>query len=333
MAAITVIIPVYNVEDYLERCVNSVLAQSFTDYTVILVNDGSTDGSGALCDRLSARHPQFSVIHQRNRGLGGARNTGIEAADGEYLLFLDSDDYLHPEALARCYELATRQRCDMVLFDQVAVDEAGNLGAVYDCRPVKPNVRLCGEAAKAAVAVSSACNRFCKRTLFTETDIRFPGRVWYEDLRTVPKLIPYANAVYYDNTRPLYYYFQRSTSIMHTPNPERLVGERLAAIEAIWYYFEQNGLLDRYREEVKFLWIFHAFILPVRELQAGVAAFEPYADRLRAAMQVYCRNPAESPYLSTLTRKERLLFNLYWKRWYKTARALAACNRWLKTLR
>ena len=92
----SVVIPVYNVKDYLPKCVDSVLAQDFDDYELVLVDDGSTDGeSGAICDRYAAAHPErIRVIHKPNGGLGDARNVGLEAAAGEYLVFIDSDDYI-----------------------------------------------------------------------------------------------------------------------------------------------------------------------------------------------------------------------------------------------
>ena len=92
----SVVIPVYNVKDYLPKCIDSVLAQDFTDYEVILIDDGSTDGeSGAICDRYAAAHPErIRAIHKPNGGVGEARNVGIEAAQGEYLIFIDSDDYI-----------------------------------------------------------------------------------------------------------------------------------------------------------------------------------------------------------------------------------------------
>ena len=99
----SVVIPVYNVKDYLPKCIDSVLAQDFEDYEVILIDDGSTDGeSGAICDRYAAAHPErIRAIHKPNGGVGEARNVGIEAAQGEYLIFIDSDDYIAPQHVPR----------------------------------------------------------------------------------------------------------------------------------------------------------------------------------------------------------------------------------------
>lgn len=104
MPQFSVIVPVYNVERYLVTCVNSVLEQSFTDIELILIDDGSTDNSGALCDAYSMQDPRVHTIHQANGGLGEARNTGILAAAGEWILFLDSDDYWERDALSRIAE-------------------------------------------------------------------------------------------------------------------------------------------------------------------------------------------------------------------------------------
>ena len=98
---ISVIVPVYNVEGYLARCVDSILGQTYENLEVILVDDGSRDGSGALCDAFARQDHRVKVIHKPNGGLSSARNTGIDAAQGEYLAFVDSDDWLEPDAYAQ----------------------------------------------------------------------------------------------------------------------------------------------------------------------------------------------------------------------------------------
>ena len=101
---ISIIIPVYNAEEYLDRCLESISEQSYMSYEVILVDDGSTDSSPLICDRYSATDPRFRTIHKRNGGVSTARNAGIDLAKGEYLMFVDSDDALLPEALERMME-------------------------------------------------------------------------------------------------------------------------------------------------------------------------------------------------------------------------------------
>ena len=110
----SVVIPAYNVAEYLEKCVASVRAQTCADWEVLLVDDGSTDGvTGALCDALGQGDDRIRVIHQENGGLGADRNTGLEAARGEYLVFLDSDDYLAPHMLETLRQRIGATHCDL----------------------------------------------------------------------------------------------------------------------------------------------------------------------------------------------------------------------------
>lgn len=114
---VSVVIPVYNVEKYLAQCVDSVLAQTWGDYEVILVDDGATDSSGAMCDEYAAKDSRIRVIHRPNGGLSAARNTGLDAVNGEYVYFLDSDDYIEPTALADLVSAAAQEQADVVFFD------------------------------------------------------------------------------------------------------------------------------------------------------------------------------------------------------------------------
>ena len=123
MAEISVIVPVYNVRDYLKKCVDSVLAQSYNDWELILVDDGSLDGSGELCDALAAEDERIRVLHQANAGVGPARNAGLDASGGRYILFLDSDDSYEPFAFERLLNLAESTHADLAAAGAVCVDE------------------------------------------------------------------------------------------------------------------------------------------------------------------------------------------------------------------
>ena len=114
---ITIIIPIYKVEKYLPRCLNSVLAQTFTDWQAILVDDGSPDNSGIIADKYAAQDNRFIVIHKQNAGVSAARNDALNVANGEYIMFLDSDDCIHPQTMEILYGLATRENADVVSFD------------------------------------------------------------------------------------------------------------------------------------------------------------------------------------------------------------------------
>ena len=117
MPQFSIIIPVYRVEEYLEKCVDSILAQTCQDFELLLIDDGSPDGSGAICDRYAASHPnQVRALHQPNGGAGAARNNGLRHAKGKYLSFLDSDDFFEPDMLEKAYEKAEETKADFVVF-------------------------------------------------------------------------------------------------------------------------------------------------------------------------------------------------------------------------
>ena len=115
MAEIDVIVPVYNNEDYIEDCIKSILAQSFTDFRLVIIDDGSTDRSGEICDSFSSKDERIEVIHQKNGGVSSARNAGIAALRSPYFCFVDSDDMIHTDYLANMYQLMQERKADLVI--------------------------------------------------------------------------------------------------------------------------------------------------------------------------------------------------------------------------
>lgn len=128
----SLIIPVYNVIQYLNRCLESVLAQTFMDYEVIIVDDGSTDGSGAVCDEFRRRAPGWKVVHRENKGLASARNEGLRMATGEYVFFLDSDDYIEKEFLMKTWYALSTDAYDACSFGVRRIDHVGEY--LYEMR-------------------------------------------------------------------------------------------------------------------------------------------------------------------------------------------------------
>lgn len=120
---ISVIIPVYNVEEYLRECIDSVLSQTYENYEIILVNDGSTDSSGKICDEYAEKCDKITVIHKENSGPSKTRNMGLVVAKGEYIYFLDSDDYIKPEAFERLVSVIEKQNSDFVFFDAKSFED------------------------------------------------------------------------------------------------------------------------------------------------------------------------------------------------------------------
>ena len=122
MPKVSVVIPVYNVEKYLDKCVNSILSQTYTDFELILVDDGSPDNCPKMCDEWAKKDSRIIVIHKENGGVSAARNDGIVRASGDYLLFVDSDDYINKDLLKVCYENLLNQDLDILSFNYAFVD-------------------------------------------------------------------------------------------------------------------------------------------------------------------------------------------------------------------
>ncbi len=124
---VSVIIPVYNAENYLDRCIESAVKQTYTNIEIILVDDGSADKSGAICDSWAKKDSRIRVIHKSNEGAGLARNTGLDIADGEYVLFIDSDDFIHPETVKSCVSAAEKDNSEIVLYGRADVRGDGSI--------------------------------------------------------------------------------------------------------------------------------------------------------------------------------------------------------------
>lgn len=314
----SVVIPVYNVKEYLERCVTSVLNQPCADYEMILVDDGSTDGSGALCDRLALRSPKIRVIHQKNGGLGAARNTGIEHALGDYLVFIDSDDYIDASMLPDLAAKIDETHADIITFG-FQTDNNGNTSAVFIDPLPENRIFTLADTPTLLLALPNAWNRIYTRKLFLETGIRYPGRVWYEDIRTTTKLFAKAQSVVCIQ-KPYYYYVVRENSITRNSNVDRN-HEIVDAFDDLLGWYRENGLYETYRDELCRLAIDHLFLAAsVRVLMADPK--HPLLREFYQYMQRHFPQFQSNRYVSQLPRAKKIAFDLLCKKRYRIVRAL-----------
>ena len=317
---ISVIVPVYNVADYLPACMDALLCQSCQSWEIILVDDGSTDGkSGALCDAYAERHPELvRVIHQANGGLGAARNTGIEAAKGEYLLFVDSDDTLAPEALERLSAWVKESHADMYVFGFCYVTEAGEQAGEPRLSAVTGQPVTLADEPAMLLDSPSACFRLWKRELFADGTVRFPGRVWYEDLCTTPKALLRARSIV-QKPDALYRYLLRVGSIMRNDNLRRNL-EILNALETVRSDFERNGVLAQYRPWLCYLAVDSVTAAARRVLMADPKA--EYLPEFLAYVRKHYPDYRSCELLPRLGKKKLILLRLLEGRHYKIARSL-----------
>ena len=209
---LSIIVPVYDVENYLQKCIDSILAQTFTDFELILVDDGSPDNCPALCDAAAAKDARIRVLHQKNGGLSAARNAGLDVARGEWIGFVDSDDYIAPEMYEILYKAVQSTGADLALCDYVKVDETGAL--CTQTHVAVPQKSLTGrELLQKAywTTVQIACNKLYHRTIFAQ--LRYPVGKLNEDFFVIPEIcLNTQKAVVVPDV--LYYYVQRGDSIM-----------------------------------------------------------------------------------------------------------------------
>lgn len=212
---VSVVVPVYRVQEYLERCVDSLVAQSHAKLEIILVDDGSPDRCGELCDAYAARDIRVRVIHQPNAGLSAARNAGMRIARGEYLAFVDSDDWVHEEYVATLLRLVHDHDADisMCLFSWTLSDEVPPVDPEGEVRVLSPREVLALLDGPLDMAVAVAWGKLYRRSLFE--GIEYPVGRTHEDDYTTHRLLSRARRTALTSA-PLYHYRLRPGSIMAT---------------------------------------------------------------------------------------------------------------------
>lgn len=216
MDKITVIVPIYNVEKYLRKCLDSIINQTYSNIQLILVDDGSTDGSEKICDEYVTKYKKdmdICVIHQPNKGLSCARNIGIENAKGQYICFIDSDDYIELDMLENLYKAIKENKSDISCCGKVKE---------YNNRKIYLNnknsfscsgIEAIGRMFTFDDLDNSACDKLFKTELFR--DIKFPDGKYYEDIATIYYVFEKANNVSHVKNEG-YHYLIRDTSISHS---------------------------------------------------------------------------------------------------------------------
>ena len=219
---LTVVIPVYNVEKYLDRCLKSILIQEWKNYDIILVDDGSTDRSPQICDDYVKAYDFISVIHKENGGLSEAQNTGLSQAKGEYIYFPDSDDWLEPDTFIALAEALESQKFDIISFNREFVKGEED---VIISDPVETQVFNGKDAfvhmLKHSYITGFANDKIYRKSLFVDHDILFPKGKYYEDLGTNYKLFLSAKKVYATNQKYYHYLIDNPDSITQSWNEKK----------------------------------------------------------------------------------------------------------------
>ena len=243
MAKISIIVPVYNTAKYLERCVDSIVAQTYTDWELLLIDDGSTANSGTICDSYAASDPRIQAFHKPNGGLTSARNHGLERATGEWITPIDSDDWVEPEMLAKMLAKAEESDADVVICDLRFVwHEQSSVYTSIDWGDDKT------ESLNRYIASgwTCLCSSIAKRSLYTDHNLHSPREITYcEDFHLMVRLCHFAKRVVHI-AEPFYNYRQQQASIMHNLNPKTEADEQWAYADTV-RFFKEQGAYEAFR--------------------------------------------------------------------------------------
>lgn len=257
----SVILPVFNVAPYLRRCVRSITEQSFRDYELILVDDGSTDESGRICDELALEQPSVWVIHKPNGGLASARNAGLEIARGQYIWWVDSDDWINKNALEILYRTVLDEQPDMVRFNYYRVEDA--VIPVYSnasegwYREEERNQLLEKALLTTGKFFLSACFSLYRREFLCERNLRFVSEreICSEDYLFNLEALLLARTVRI-LSEPLYYYELRKGSLTQSYKRD-LPGKYTLLVKRLRAAFQREGLLERWEEQICCFYVWH----------------------------------------------------------------------------
>lgn len=238
---ISVIIPIYKVEAYLEKCIESVRSQTYKDIEIILVDDGSPDNCGAVCDRYQKMDERIKVLHKENGGLSDARNKGLDIATGEYVLFVDSDDFIHPNMIELLYCSLQETDADISVCGFKTVSEEYKIsfdsGVKQGKREVFEGQEVMNQLQHKNLLTVVAWNKLYKRKLFA--DIRYPKGKIHEDEFLTHQILHLCERTVYIS-QELYYYVKREESITGQIKPSN-VACGWEAYEGRLAFLEQNG--------------------------------------------------------------------------------------------
>lgn len=243
MVKVSIIVPFYNVEKYIEKCLTSLVNQTLEEIEIILVNDGSKDNSIKVAKDFEQKYPaKIRYYEKLNGGLGDARNFGIKFAKGEYLAFLDSDDYVEPTMYEEMYEMAIKEKSDMVECDfwwEYPNKKKEDIGVEYK----NQNDMLL----KARVV---AWNKLIKKEIYEKhPEARFAVGLRYEDVEGFYKILPYINKVSFVR-KPFIHYVQRNNSISNTQNKKNV--EMFIVLDNVLNYYKEKNIYEKFEKELEY---------------------------------------------------------------------------------
>lgn len=300
---VSIIVPVYNVEQYLEKCLNSLVSQSIDDYEIIVVNDGTKDNSQAIIDLFKMNYPDRIVsLIKENGGLSSARNYGLKFAQGEYIAFVDSDDWVEQDMYELMYNKAKEYDFDLVMCDFYEIH--GDKKIPLTCN-LNNDLLSKGEIKRHLIDFyPSAWNKLYKKSLFE--NLEFKEGIWFEDVEFGYRLLPILNSIGVVK-KCFYNYLIRSGSITSSVDPR--IYHYIDNWNGILEYYLEKGIFDEYKEELEYSYVRYLFATFVKT----AAKYEKKEFSKAVQTAIYNVNKNFKLYKSNSYINEKGLKNLYLK--------------------
>lgn len=323
---LSVIVTVYNREKYLARCLDSILCQDLDEYEIIVIDDGSSDGSWPMIEDYRERYPEkIQAFHQANAGVSRARNAGLSRAQGEYIAFVDSDDWLKENCFGTIYREAKAHECDMIVFDEQARNpDGGSLSvkrAFYPCLYSLAEGEL--SPADCVLVRPDPLNKWIHRSVYGQMGAGcFPEGQIYEDLTVYPQAGLYVSKAWYLK-RTYYDYEQESESIMRMSVFQEKTLDIFPAV-----YELKEALEERFPKEIEYIWWRHLLLLGSKRFLNFNR--KDLADRASDEMRRNYPDWKQNLYVQKESRSDLLLADLLYQKKYARIRLLAGIRQLIR---
>mgnify|MGYP004494858807 CR=1 FL=1 len=282
MKKVSIIVPVYNVEEYLDKCLNSLVNQTLKDIEIIVVNDGTRDNSQDIIDKYKEKFPKLIKAYKKeNGGLSSARNYGLDKASGEYISFIDSDDYIDVNMMKEMYNKAHDNNFDVVVCDMEYIYK--NYTKVVSSL-IDIDLKDKEEIKKHMINIyPAACNKIYKKNIIK--DLKFKEGVWYEDVEFTYRLLPLINSIG-TIKKPFYKYLQRENAITSTFNDK--IFNYISNWNGVVEYYKDNNFYEEYSNELEYCYVRYLYATMVK----GMTNFRDY-DKYQKGVKEAIKNVKE----------------------------------------
>ncbi len=316
------IVAIYNIEKYLDKCINSLINQTYRDFEILLIDDGSTDSCSEICKKYVEKDKRVRYFRKENGGQASARNLGIENATGDYIWFVDGDDYISEEALEKLQNELSKKQYDILCFN-ACKDRNSKI------TPAEMYNSLIENDKKYMLSVPAPWSKIYKTSLIKENNIFFKEGIIYEDLAMVPTVVIYTtNIGFLENN--FYYYVIREGSTMNARKFKPNRDDKFVALETLEEYFKKNNAYGQYKDEIEYLYIQHLLVMYSSEIL--IYSKDIYKDRLIKAVSWINEKFPEwknNKYLMNEGISKRVYVNLLDRKMFKACKFMNAVHKML----